>query len=217
VVARDGWHPGVIGIVASRLVEKYHRPALVIALEGASGKGSGRSIKGFNLFAALESCKDHLEEFGGHEQAVGFSVKKECLEKLREGLNEHAFQDYSAETFLKKVSVDMEIKLEDLKRPFVDELELLEPHGVGNPRPVFLSRSLQIKGAIKCVSPQTLQFWVTNGSCTYEATASDSRGMNLEWVEKEAVLDLAYSVKKRAWDGIENLVLEVKDALKPQR
>lgn len=212
VVGRDGWHQGVVGIVASRLVDKFHRPALVVAIENGIGKGSGRSIKGFNLFAALESCKPLLEEFGGHEQAVGFSLKQENLPKVREKINEFAFAQYAAEAFIKKIPVDLEIKLEDLRSAFLHELSLLEPHGVGNPRPVFLTKNLRVKNIPKAQNASSLQFWVTDESLTCEAVWGERYGANLSALKENSRIDLAYSVKKRQWNGLESLILEVKEA-----
>ncbi len=211
VVGRPGWHAGVIGIVASRLVDRYHRPALVIAFKDGIGKGSGRSIKNFHLFYALESCKDIFEEFGGHELAAGFSLKEENLEILRPRINLYAAENVPAETFVKTIPTDLEMTLDAISPGFIRELELLEPHGAGNPRPIFLTRKLQLKGKPARLNPQTLQFWVTDGSLTFEAQWTDrSEQPAPAWLERGVELDLIYSMKTRVWDGIESLVLDVK-------
>jgi single-stranded-DNA-specific exonuclease len=211
VVGRAGWHPGVIGIVAARLVEKYHRPAVVIAVREGKGKGSGRSIKNFHLFRALEACKDLFEEFGGHEQAVGLTLKEENLALFRQRINRHALENYPPETFMKKLPVDLELNLGDLSAVFIQELKLLEPHGAGNPCPVFLSSRLEVKTNPKRLHSQTLQFWVTDGLVTCEALIRDRTGIDYSYLEKQTEVDLIYSVKTRLWDGRESLVLEVKE------
>jgi len=211
VVWRRGWHAGVIGIVASRIVDRFHRPALVIAVNDGIGKGSGRSIKQFHLFNALESCKDLFEEFGGHEQAVGLSIREENLAVFRQRVNQYAAETYSPETFIRKVPVDLEIELDDLGPRLIRELKMLEPHGAGNPRPVFQTKNLQIKNKPVSQNSRTLQFWVTDGSVTYEALwSAKTPGTDRSFIEKDAKVDLVYSVKTRIWDGMESLILEVK-------
>lgn len=211
VVARDGWHQGVVGIVASRLAEKYHRPAIVIALEGDSGKGSGRSIRKFDLFRALQASGDVLEEFGGHELAAGLVVKKENLAEFRERINRYAQQEYSSDVFVKEVPVDLELSLSDFHSDFIQELKRLEPHGVGNPRPVFLTRGLEIKAKKTPAHAHSLQFWVTDGILTYEAVWQNRTGDGMPDLATGKTVDLFYTVKTRVWDGMESLVLEVKD------
>lgn len=215
VVAREGWHQGVIGIVASKLVDKYHRPSVVIALENGIGKGSGRSIKNFNLFAALESCKDLFEAFGGHEQAAGLTIHAENLPDFRKRVNEHAAQNFPPEIFIRSVPVDMDLALEDLKSPFVQELSLLEPHGAGNPRPVFHTKNVKVKGKPRWISSGSVQIWVTDGLRIFEAVAADHEGQGLSWLQGGVSFDLSYSVKTKFWDGRENIVMEVKE-IKPQ-
>lgn len=214
VVAREGWHQGVIGIVASRLVERYHRPSLVIALEGNEGKGSGRSIRSFHLFKALAACRESLLEFGGHEQAAGFTLRRDQIPSLRKRLNEHSRAVYPAEIFLRSIDIDLEIALSDLRPIFLRELELLEPFGVGNPKPVFLTRGLQVKNAGTSLRLQRQQAWVTDGSLTYEVAISERSGIPFDF-EAGACLDLVYTLGQRRWAGEMVPVLEAKDAKWP--
>ncbi len=212
VVAQQGWHSGVIGIVAARLVEKYHRPSLVIALKEKGGKGSGRSIRSIHLVKALESASEFLLEFGGHEQAAGFSVEEHQIPSLRKKLNEHCSGNYSPETFLKSIDVDLEIKFTDLTPQFLKEIQLLEPFGIGNPKPVFLTRSLQIKTTQtkKTKSYAKIQVWITDGIYTYEATASQRSGVRFDFKPGERI-DLVYSIDQKSWEGQTTTVLEAKD------
>ncbi len=217
VVGRRGWHAGVIGIVASRLVEKFHRPAIVLALgESGLAKGSGRSIKDFHLFQALEACKDLFEEFGGHAQAAGLTMREENVPVFREGVNRYALENFEPEIFAKKIAVDLELELAELASTFIQELKWMEPHGAGNPRPVFLTRNLAVKGKPERLckgeaAPALHKFFVTDGAFTYEAVWSERNG---EWcgLEQGMKLDLIYSVKTKIWEGIESLILEVKNA-----
>ncbi len=144
VLAREGWHPGVIGIVASRLVERHHRPVLLIALEGEVGKGSGRSIVGLNLWEALCECAPALTQFGGHHYAAGFSVAREKVPELRRRLNETAGRLLTKADLARQVQADGEVELSELTEPAVRELGLLAPFGMGNPSPLFVTRRLRV-------------------------------------------------------------------------
>ena len=212
VVAREGWHAGVIGIVAARLVERYHRPAFVIALESGKGKGSGRSIRSFHLFKALEAAREHLDEFGGHEQAAGFNLKEDQVLPLRKKLNEHSHAAYSSEVFLKSIPIDLEISFSELTSQFLCELELLEPFGLGNPKPVFLTRGLGVRNTAPGRGNSSRpQIWVTDGSLTYEIAVTERSGVSFDF-EAGTRFDLVYNVTRKIWQGEEKIVLEVKDA-----
>lgn len=212
VVGKQGWHQGVVGIVASRLVERFSRPALVIGFDASGGKGSGRSVKGFNLFQALESCRDLLQEFGGHEQAVGLSMAYENLPLLRKKINEYA-QAVPADIFVRQVRSDLKISLQDLNTHFMEELQWLEPHGAGNPRPVFETQNLLIRTKPVTLSPQTVQFFVTDGRSVAEAVWSNRNASGF-WVQQGMEINLFYHAKIKKVNGIESLVLDVRDAQK---
>jgi len=143
VVADHGWHPGVIGIVASRIVDQYYRPTLVLSLEDGIGKGSARSITGFNLYEGLKEVEDLLLEFGGHEMAAGLTVEAERIPELREHLAAVARSRLKPSDFIPKVRIDGEIDIKDANRRLLQEFELLEPFGIGNPAPV-----LKVTGSI---------------------------------------------------------------------
>lgn len=216
VVAQEGWHAGVIGIAASRLVERYHRPAFVISLQEEKGKGSGRSIRSFHLVKALEAAREFLLEFGGHEQAAGFTIHRDQIASLRKKLNEHSQAVYPAEIFLKSIDIDLEITLADLTPQFFKELELLEPYGVGNPKPIFLTRGLWLKKMLPARRGgfSRTQFLVTDGSLTYEVVIGERTGLPFE-IEPGSRFDLVYSVNQKRWEGEETIVLEAKDAKQP--
>lgn len=215
VVAQEGWHAGVIGIVASRLVERYHRPALVIALQNGKGKGSGRSVRSFHLFNALEAARECLIEFGGHEQAAGFNILEEQIPELRKKLNVHSQMTYPADIFLKSIDIDLEIALADLTPQFLKELERLEPFGIGNPKPVFLTKSLSVKNVLPGRGNYSKpQVWVTDGLFTYQVTISEKVNAAVDF-EPGTRLDLVYSVGRKTWEGEERIILEARDAKLP--
>jgi single-stranded-DNA-specific exonuclease len=144
VLAGDGWHAGVLGIVASRIVEKYCRPTVVIGFDGDQGKGSARSIRGFHLVRGFEQCAEHLEKFGGHEYAGGLSIKAGKLERFAEAFEAVARQTLMAEDLLPVLEVDAELKLSEISLPLLAELDVLKPFGVGNPEPLFMTTGAEI-------------------------------------------------------------------------
>jgi single-stranded-DNA-specific exonuclease len=147
VLASDTWHPGVIGIVASRLVERHHRPVLLVALAGDEGKGSGRSIPAFNLWAGLRECAALLTRFGGHHYAAGFGIAAHDIPALRERINEVAAASLSPEDLVRTLIADGEAHLADLSAESVRELAKMAPLGMGNPAPLFVTRGLVVEDA----------------------------------------------------------------------
>lgn len=144
VVAGEHWHHGVIGIAASRILEKYYRPTVMISLEDGMGRGSCRSIKGFNMFEALNSCRDILLKFGGHAAAAGFSILPENIGELRRRLNARANQVLTEEDYLPVVAIDIPVQLNDISLAFIEKLNILAPFGPGNPAPVLACRDMVI-------------------------------------------------------------------------
>ncbi|MDD5226489.1 MAG: single-stranded-DNA-specific exonuclease RecJ, partial [Candidatus Omnitrophica bacterium] len=201
VIDGQGWHRGVIGIVASRLVEKYERPAIVISVENGVGRGSGRSIKSFHLFNALSSCEAALEEFGGHAQAAGVTVAEKNIPLLREKINTFAFEHLPPEELRRHVTVDMELKLNELTSRFLEELELLEPHGMGNPRPVFQSEGLELRSKPKRLYGETYEAVVTEGVLNYQAHLNEKQMLLCATSGAGARFEAAYSVKTKQWNG----------------
>ena len=154
VIENDSWQQGIIGIVASRITEKYGLPSILISFDGTThgeptpydmGKGSGRSVKGMNLVEAMNSCSDLLEKYGGHELAAGLTIRRGNIEKFKERLNEYAKECLTEENLRVSYDVDCEIELERIDLRFAAELQLLEPFGVSNPTPLFALRDLTVE------------------------------------------------------------------------
>ncbi|MFD1705513.1 single-stranded-DNA-specific exonuclease RecJ [Siminovitchia sediminis] len=145
VLAKEGWNPGVIGIVASRLVEKYYRPVIVLGLDEKTGKakGSARSIRGFDLFASLLTCSDLLEHFGGHPMAAGMTLSISDIKELRERLNTEAKNQLSPEDLQPVTELDHKASITEVDIQTIQELELLAPYGVNNPKPLFMMDQLK--------------------------------------------------------------------------
>ncbi len=144
VVSGRGWHPGVLGIVASRIVRKYYRPAIVIGVdENGSAKGSGRSIEGFNLVKALDLCAEHLEKFGGHEMAAGLTIREDKIEKFATAFRRAARELLSDDDLQARLRLDHELTLAELNVDLLHWHEMLQPFGNANPQPLFLARGVE--------------------------------------------------------------------------
>ena len=140
VLAAENWHPGVIGIVASRLVAKYYRPVVMISLKDGEGRGSCRSIPAFDIVEALKACSGLLLKFGGHKQAAGLSIKAGNLSDFRAQLNKIAEDTLSAEDYIPGLNIDSFVDIEDINESFLQRMALLAPHGMGNPAPMFVCK-----------------------------------------------------------------------------
>jgi single-stranded-DNA-specific exonuclease len=138
------WHRGVLGIVASKLVDKYYRPSLIFSTQDGLAVGSGRSIDGFNLFQVLGRCHHLFEKFGGHAHAAGFTIKTELLKTLENELESSARDILSNEDLIPAIHVDGEVLLDDINREMIGEVRSLSPFGQGNPEPCFLARSVEV-------------------------------------------------------------------------
>ncbi|MDD5422570.1 MAG: single-stranded-DNA-specific exonuclease RecJ, partial [Candidatus Omnitrophica bacterium] len=142
VLASEGWHSGVIGIVASRIADRFYRPTILISLDGKLGKGSGRSIDRFHLFEYLFRCREILSGFGGHEAACGITIEKDRIDDFRDRINEEVSKDVDENVFIPGLDIDIDIPLSMLSENVISEIESLSPFGPDNPRPVLASRGL---------------------------------------------------------------------------
>ena len=200
VVVGEGWHPGVIGIVASRLVELYYRPTVVINVQDGIGKGSCRSIPGFHLFDALTAAKDSLVQFGGHEMAAGLTVLPEKIDDLRAALDNYAALHLNEEDYIPRLELEADLLPKDITIKLVEDLAKLEPYGMANPKPLF--GSFDVRGFdAKTIGRegQHLKFSLRGGADSLEAI-----GWNMS--EKLVLLyrgnvDMAYMPEINEWNG----------------
>ncbi len=200
VLAGDDWHPGVVGIVASRLMRKYHLPTFIIACdEKGLGKGSGRSVEGISLVKALDHCRDLLEAGGGHDQAAGLSVRKDKLAAFRKKFNAYVGQQGAGdEEFLTpKIHLDIEARLEQINLNLLDSYELLRPFGKGNPQPVFLTRGVQLKNEMRVLKEKHLKFLFVQDGCTHDAIYFNAAELELP----RAPWDIAYTIDRNEYRG----------------
>ena len=210
VIAKENWHQGVLGIVASKLADKFYRPTIVISKTDGLCKGSGRSIKNFHLFKALLECKDFLKAFGGHSHAVGLVITSDNIEGFRNKINRLAKERLVLEDLLPGLEIDMELPLSGLNQEIIAEFEGLEPFGTGNPEPLFYTRNLKIRGEPQVLSRDTLKFWVTDGHITYEAIGFGMASFK-DSLTKADSFDLVYTPRIDDWHGRGSVLLEGKD------
>ncbi len=144
VFAGEGWHRGVVGIVASRVVERYHRPVFVLGIENGTAQGSGRSIPAFHLLEGLETMPELFTKFGGHRQAAGLTIAADRVEEFRERFRAHAARHLTSEDFVKTIEIDSEIDFREIDDASVNEILSLAPFGFGNPVPVFVARNVEV-------------------------------------------------------------------------
>ena len=223
VLASCNWHPGVIGIVASRLVEKYHRPTILISLAEEPGKGSGRSIDGFDLHGALQTLSPLLERFGGHKMAAGLSIKHDLVPELRKGLNQIARARLTEADLVPKLSVDADMALHQVNDTLLDELDSLAPYGAGNPQPILVAQDVTVeRSCLVGKGRDHLKLFVsgTDGtrakSNSFEAIGF-RMGERLDLIEGAARVDLAFLPKVNEWNGRVNIDLVLKDIRLPVR
>lgn len=209
VLASENWHPGVIGIVASRIADRFYRPAILISLDGKLGKGSGRSIDNFHLFDYLFRCKDALVGFGGHESACGVTIEKDRIDEFRDLINQEASKGTEDMTFRAPLDIDMDIPLGELDEDVIAQIEGLAPFGSDNPKPLLCSSSLTVKDGPRPIGKSGFKMWVTDGRITCEAV---SFGRNdLVAPQSGSRVDLAYVPSINDWQGVSSIQLELKD------
>ena len=210
VLSGQGWHRGVIGIVASRLVERFYRPVLVISVDEASCQGSGRSIPGFHLLEALDQCDDLLVRYGGHAQAVGCTVHPTKVTELSKRLEDYAALKLSAEQLIPSLRIESLLSIDRVSLPLFDEVQRLAPFGLGNPFPVFASQRVGVVAGPWVLKQQHLKFQVRANGCPTDAIWW-KRGRMADSIASWSQMDLAYSVSRDVYQGEEKLLLTIRD------
>jgi len=206
VLASAQWHQGVIGIVASRLVERYHRPTILIALtEDGLGKGSGRSIPGFHLLEALEACSQHLLRFGGHRFAAGIGLTAEDVPAFAETLEDVAARLLMDSDLEPKLTIDAQVEPCDVTKELALELKRLEPFGMGNPEPILMLRGMTVVER-RSVGDGHLRLRLARDGCSFGAIA-----FNLADRVTSGLVDIAFFPEMNEWNGSSSLQLRVKD------
>ena len=207
VLASESWHPGVIGIVASRIAEKYYRPTVMIAIKDGVGKGSARSIHSFMLYEGLKECSHLLKEFGGHDYAAGLSINEENIEKFRDAFERVASNKLSDEDMVPEMDIDATMDLNDVTEGLVNELDNLAPFGEANPEPLLCSTGLGIADC-KVVGNNHLKMRVKQGRTVRDAIGFGMGNLNLS---PGINLDTAFIPQINLWNGGKSIQLKLKD------
>lgn len=212
IIAGDGWHRGVIGLAASKIAERLHRPCVVISFDGDIGHGSARSIEAYHLFNGLTSCRDLLDKFGGHSHAAGLSIRRDQVPEFRRRLNEHAASCLTEDDLTPSLGIDAEVGAPDLTFQLSQDLRRLEPFGAGNPRPVFVTRGLRVLAQPLVIKEQHLKLRVAGGNNRpFEAIWWRGVEEAVATPEVNQRIDLAYEFEADRWMGDIRLQLNVRD------
>ena len=213
VLHSPDWHLGVIGIVASRLVDAHYRPAIMLSTVEDKIKGSARSIKGFNIYDALKECEDLLDQFGGHEFAAGLTMSRENLDEFRQRMNEIAYNTLLNNDFKPELEISAELDLSQVDMKFWKLLSQFEPFGPGNMRPVFVSRNVCIEGLPSIVGSGHLKMKVKSDN----SAVFDAIGFNMHEYEpklrncRQGRIDVAYVLEENYWNGKRTIQMRLKD------
>lgn len=210
VVAGKNWHHGVIGIVASKISERYYRPCILLSIEGDSAKGSGRSIEGLNLFKALSYCESLLEKYGGHEFAAGLTIKTENISALRGMINCYADEVMDESDLVPRVKVDAYINKEDISTNSVMELERMAPFGAGNPEPVFAYNGLKIDEMRTVGGDRHLKLHLACSDTSFDAIGFNM-GDLINCFNSGDIVDSAFSLGINNWQSICRVQMNLKD------
>jgi single-stranded-DNA-specific exonuclease len=210
VLAEEGWHPGVIGIVASRIVEEFGRPTILIGLDGEHGKGSGRSISRFDLHAGIGRCRHLLERFGGHRSAAGVTIARDQVDAFARCFNDSARGVLSPDDLVPELRVDMEVALADLTPGFEALLRHLEPCGMGNPSPMLVTRGVRLAGSPKVVGPGGLKLRLATDDGAIDALGW-SLGARIGEIDVNRPIDIAYRLERDEYQGVSRLQARLSD------
>lgn len=213
VLADCAWHPGVIGIIASKIVEEFNRPTVMIAIADEIGHGSARSIPSFHILEALECCRSKLLSVGGHAQAAGLKIHADNINEFREMLNSATSQRLTRTDLQPILNIDLEVTLSMLSGALVSELARLAPHGEGNTAPVFAAMDLKVVGQPRRIGTkgQHLSFYVRQGDIALR-TIAFGMGDYIDRLQQNGrTCSVAFTLKMNTWMNNENLELEVKD------
>ncbi|MBD3219487.1 MAG: single-stranded-DNA-specific exonuclease RecJ [candidate division Zixibacteria bacterium] len=211
VLASKGWHQGVIGIVASRLVEKFYLPTILIAIDGDEGKGSARSIPNFHIYNALNFCSDDLLRFGGHKYAAGLTIKPSKIDVFSRKFKKVATEELSDEDLTPKLKIDAEIDLDDIDEKFIDTIDMFAPFGPANMRPIFLTRNLEVVGNPHVVGKNHLKMKVKKGEKVFDVIGFGFGDHAHQLALRSVAVDLVYVAEINTFGEQSRIQLRVKD------
>ncbi|HQP92196.1 MAG TPA: DHHA1 domain-containing protein, partial [Candidatus Omnitrophota bacterium] len=210
VLSREDWHPGVLGIVASKIVDRFYRPAIVLSFQDEIGKGSARSVHNFHIYEALTRCEPLLKEFGGHKYAAGLTIEKKNLKEFKNLLNNVARDGFKSEGLAPVLEIDAQIPFSLISEDLLCSIDSLSPFGESNKRPVFVSKNLIVKSKPQIAGKNSIKFWVSDGEWTFEAIGFGMADI-YDIVNNSSRIDLAYCLGWDEWNNHNSIQLEIKD------
>lgn len=210
VVFKPHWHKGVVGIVASRLIEHFYRPTIVLTRSGDYAAGSARSVPGFNLYEAIHACREHLLGYGGHFAAAGMTLELGQVDAFREKFEEVVANSIDPKMLIPEIVIDAEIRLDDIRQPFFNILCQMEPFGPENLRPVFITRNVTDTGWSKIVKEDHLKFSVKQDNVTISGIGFNMANKYPLLQEKKPV-DIVYKIDENEWQDKKSLQIRVID------
>jgi single-stranded-DNA-specific exonuclease len=210
VVYNQDWHKGVIGIVASRLTEKYYRPTIVLTNSNGLAAGSARSVIGFDLYEALSECSDLLEQFGGHKYAAGMTMKTENIPAFQQRFEEVVSRTITDEQLIQSINIDAEIALNHIDAKFFRILKQFEPFGPQNMAPIFLSRNVYTYGSASLAGTNHLKMSVQQDDQTYFNCIGFGLGEFLPMINSGAPFDICYTIEENVWKEKRSIQLNIK-------
>ena len=212
VLAGENWHHGVIGIVASKITEKYFKPSILLCYEGEEATGSGRSIPGFDLHDALMKCLEHIEKFGGHSMAIGITIKRNEFQEFCKSIEKVA-EDEHIEEIMPVIQIDAKISLNDINKEMVESLEKLEPFGEGNKMPIFVIKNLKIDSIRALTEGKHLKLTLREGNNIINAIGFNMGNLAEEYKIGDKI-DVAGMLEINSFNGIDSVQINLKDIMK---
>lgn len=217
MLSGKNWHPGVIGIVASRISERYNRPSILISDSGRVCRGSARSIEGFDIYKLLLSCKDIFSDFGGHKDAAGFEMPSDSIEELKKRLSREIEGSFTFDELMPKTKIDVELEPENISCELAREIETLAPFGQGNPSPVFMTRAMQVRSCARVGAKKShLKLMLSRGGISLDAIGF-GLGEFADEVPVDEKVDIAYNISVNEWDGFVLPQAQIVDIRRTQR
>ena len=210
VVFQPHWHKGVVGIVASRIIETYYRPTIVLTQSGEFAAGSARSVPGFNLYEAIHACKEHLLGYGGHFAAAGMTLELNQIDAFREKFEKVVSSTITPEQLIPEIVIDAEISLKDIKQSFYDIICQMEPFGPENLRPVFIAKNVMDNGWSKIVKEQHIRFSLKEGNVTVHGIGFGMAD-KFHLLQLKKPVDVVFTIDTNEWNGITSLQIRVID------
>lgn len=211
VLYQEHWHKGVIGIVASRLIEKYHRPTIILASSNGKAVGSGRSVPGFDLHDAIDACSEHLVQFGGHKYAAGLTIELHKINDFKTAFDKIVSERITEEQLIPQIEIDAEIELTDINEKFFNIVEQMGPFGPGNMRPIFVTKNVYDTGYSKILNGNHLKLNILKDGQNPKNGIGFGMGDYMKIIESKETFDICYQLYANVWNGQTKIEFRLKD------